>query len=277
MGRRVKKTFTGKRSKCYSGVPCCRDLNLNNKAAMTERLYNELAEWWPLLSPPEEYAEEAAFYTRLLQGAIGTGRLEVLELGSGGGNNASHMKKSFDLTLVDVSEQMLDVSRELNPECAHLVGDMRSVRLGREFDAVFVHDAICYITTERDLSATFRTAFLHCRPGGAALFCPDHVRENFRQGTDHGGSDGAGRALRYLEWVWDPNPDDSEYFVDMTYVFRRARAEPKVVHERWVEGLFSQERWLELLSEVGFEPHHVGFEHTDGPIDSVVFLAAKHV
>ena len=28
----------------------------------TPRLYRELAEWWPLLSAPEEYAEEAEDY-----------------------------------------------------------------------------------------------------------------------------------------------------------------------------------------------------------------------
>ncbi len=56
---------------------------------------------------------------------------------------------------------------------------MRKVRLGREFDAVFVHDAVSYMTTKRDLRAVFKTAFLHCRPGGAALFAPDNLVETF--------------------------------------------------------------------------------------------------
>ncbi|MHC4615594.1 MAG: class I SAM-dependent methyltransferase, partial [Planctomycetota bacterium] len=57
----------------------------------------------------------------------------VLELGSGGGNNASHLKKWFDMTLVDLSPHMLEVSRALNPECSHQQGDMRTVRLGTLF------------------------------------------------------------------------------------------------------------------------------------------------
>ena len=105
------------------------------------KLYSDLASWWPLLSAPEDYAEEAAFYTRMLLAAGALRPRTVLELGSGGGNNASHMKSHFDLVLVDPSPGMLAVSRRLNPECEHLEGDMRSVRLGREFDAVFVHDA----------------------------------------------------------------------------------------------------------------------------------------
>ena len=123
---------------------------------MSEHLYGELAEWWPLLSAPEEYAEEADFYTDALKDACDP--TTVLELGSGGGNNASHMKAHFDMTLVDRSDGMLDVSRALNPECVHMRGDMRTVRLGHTFDAVFVHDAICYITTESDLKRVFETA-----------------------------------------------------------------------------------------------------------------------
>ena len=41
-----------------------------------------------------------------------------------------------------------------------------------------------------DLRAAIETAHLHCRPGGAALFAPDHLRENYRPSTDCGGCDG---------------------------------------------------------------------------------------
>ena len=49
------------------------------------RMYGELASWWPLISPPEEYAEEAAFAASLLRSANSPTRT-VLELGSGGGS-----------------------------------------------------------------------------------------------------------------------------------------------------------------------------------------------
>ena len=236
-------------------------------------LYQELAEWWPLLSAPDEYAEEAAFYASTLTEACDP--KTVLELGSGGGNNASHMKALFELTLVDSSEEMLAVSRKLNPECEHLIGDMRTVRLDRTFDAVFIHDAICYVTSQADLRATFDTAFVHCAPGGAALFCPDYVRETFRPGTAHGGHDGDGRALRYLEWSLDPDPADDTYVVDMVYVLREADDESRVVSERWVEGLFSRERWLELLRDAGFEPRVVTWQNEDAPLGSTIFLGVR--
>ena len=82
------------------------------------------------------------------------------------------------MVLVEPSAGMRSVSRRLNPECEHIDADMRSLRLAREFDAVFVHDAVCYMTTEADLRMAMQTAFVHCRAGGVALFAPDYVREN---------------------------------------------------------------------------------------------------
>src|SRR5262245_54850442 len=153
------------------------------------KIYNELAEWFPLLTAPEEYEEEAAAYERALVDAARRPITTLLELGSGGGHNASHLKRRFAMTLVEPSDGMLAISRRLNPECEHVRGDMRTVRLGLVFDAVFVHDAVCYMTSAADVRAAIETAALHCAPGGAILIAPDYVRENFRPGTDHGGHD----------------------------------------------------------------------------------------
>ena len=126
------------------------------------RFYGELARWWPLVSPPEDYAEEAAFAAVLLRSAARPVR-ELLELGSGGGHNAVHLKAHFAMTLVDLAPEMLAVSAAINPELEHVEGDMRTVRLGRTFDAVMIHDAIAYMLTEDDLRATFATAMARRR------------------------------------------------------------------------------------------------------------------
>ncbi len=69
-------------------------------------MYGRLASWWPLLSAPEDYAEEADYYRRVLEAAGIDPMEKVLELGSGGGNNASHMKHRFRMTLLDASPDM---------------------------------------------------------------------------------------------------------------------------------------------------------------------------
>ncbi|WP_242342207.1 class I SAM-dependent methyltransferase [Anaeromyxobacter terrae] len=168
---------------------------------------------------------------------------------------------------------MLAQSRALNPECEHVPGDMRGLRLGRTFDAVLVHDAITYMTSESDLRAAIATALVHCRPGGAALFVPDCTRETFTTRTDHGGRDGDGRALRYLEWTWDPDPGDSTYLVDFAYLLREG-GDVRALHDRHVCGLFPRARWRALIAEAGFEPRPLPRD-PGADLGSEVFLAVR--
>lgn len=227
------------------------------ETAAPHRFYGDLAEWWPLLSPPEDYVEEAAFAGHLLSSGSISVR-DVLELGSGGGHNAMHLSGRYAMTLVDRSEAMLDVSRRLNPGCDHHLGDMRSVRLGRAFDAVFVHDAVSYMLTAADLRLAMHTAFVHCRPGGVVVLMPDDVAETFEERTEHGGTDGAdGRGVRYLEWTWDPDPTDTCVSTEYAFVLRAPDGSVQVVHETHRTGRFSRDLWLALLAECGFVPSAV--------------------
>jgi len=245
----------------------------------TPKLYSDLARWWPLFSAPAEYVEEAAFYATLLKETDAARPTTLLELGSGGGNNAYCLKVHFDETvLVDIAPDMLAVSRSLNPDCEHLQGDMRTVRLGRQFDRVFVHDAIAYMTTAADLRQAIETAFVHCAPGGRAVFAPDHVRETFKPGTEHGGNDGEHESIRFLEWTWDPDPSDFTCLVDYTYVMRLKDGSVTVEHERHTEGLFPREDWLRTFTDVGFAPKVVPFDHSDlEPGSYELFVCTKGV
>lgn len=229
------------------------------------RLYQDLAAWWPLISPAEEYAEEAAWLTGVL-GSAPTAVRQVLDLGSGGGHLAAHLKGQFALTLVDQSAEMLAVSRALNPECAHRQGDMRTVRLGRAFDAVLVHDAVDYMTSHADLRQAIETAFAHCRPGGIALFVPDYVAETFRASRGQGGGDDAsGRQARFRERTWDPDPADTWVQAEYEFVLQEADGTVEMVQETHRLGMFGRDTWLRLLAGAGFEadtpaglvPHHL--------------------
>ena len=164
------------------------------------------------------------------------------------------------MTLTDLSPAMLDVSQTINPECEHIQGDMRTLRLGPEFDAVM------YLTTESDLHEAIEAAYAHCRPSGAVYIQPDHVLETFTPFTQHGGHDGRGRSLRYLMWATDhPVPTDTMYTVDFAYLLRDADG-VRVEHVRHFYGLDPQATWLRLLEEAGVHPGTL-----NGPDQTTVF------
>jgi SAM-dependent methyltransferase len=249
-------------------------------------MYSDLAGWWPLLSHPGNYAEEAQIYTSAIQSALPEAKT-LLELGSGGGNNASYMKAHFQVTLVDRSPDMLAVSRQLNPELPHHQGDMRDVRLGQLFDVVFIHDAVMYMTSQADLLAALQTAAAHLRLGGVLLVVPDCTTETFRAGSDQGGHDGEnvtppipGRAMRYLEWSYDPDPGDETYEVDYVHLLHQTdpntgSVDVRCIYDKHVNGLFPRAVWLSLLEKAGFQPWVLPFDHSEVEGVTELFLGRK--
>ena len=220
------------------------------------RLYYDLAHLWPVVSPPEDYADEAEYWRRALHGHLGPGRHRILELGAGGGHNLSNLTGDFKATAVDLSPHMIQYSRRLNPDVEHHVGDMRTVRLGRTFDAVLIHDAISYMLTEDDLRATFATARSHLRPGGLLLVAPDLVEENFEDGKVlrwpiRVPAEPGGIEVAVEEHLTDPDPTDTmiESLISYTILENGSRRTETDLH---VCGLFPVATWVSLIEEAGF-------------------------
>ena len=226
-----------------------------------DRLYGDLAWLWPVMSPPEEYADEAQYWLRQLRLRLPAGRRRVLELGCGGGHFLHQLVPEYDAVAVDLSEAMLEHSRRMNPGVEHHVGDMRTVRLGETFDAVLIHDAISYMLTEDDLRAAFATARAHLHPGGLLLVAPDHYADTFTSPyvDDDTKSDGE-TTLTYVEYsvVLDPN----DTMVETVYTYYIVRdGELRVEMDRHTTGLFPLATWERALTEAGFD-----VERTDYPV-----------
>lgn len=237
-------------------------------------IYDDLVSWYRLVDPAADHEEEAACYLESLDRAAVPRAETLLELGAGAGNNAFFLKQRFRCTLTDLSPQMQALSLELNRDCEHILGDMRTLRLERTFDAVMIHDAVMYMTTEDDLRAAITTAFVHTRPGGAALFAPDCVRETFRDRATLMQADDGTRALRGVEWAWDPDPADETFAVEYALLLRDGD-DVSSRHDRHVEGLFARAKWIEILEDVGYRVEMVR-RVDDGNVDEI-FLCRRSV
>lgn len=237
------------------------------------RFYGELAPWFHRITPPEDYVDDADHALRIIESVVDDATT-LLELGSGWGNNAVHLKRRFRCTLVDISDEMLAVSRSLNPDCEHLPGDMRSVRLGREFDAVFVHDAIDYMRTEADLAAAIETVAVHLRPGGVAVLTPDVTAETFEPATLAEAKDHEDVSVRYLEWTHPPSPGSTTVEVDMVLVTRDAGGATRVESDRHTVGVFPETTWRRLIETAGLE---LVAPRVEDPLagEHVVFAASR--
>ena len=235
---------------------------------MIPKLYDELAEWWPLMCDPQSYRRAARTYSELIREA-GPVR-SVLELGSGGGSAACFLKEDFELTLVDSAPRMLEVSAKANPECRHVCADMRNVRLDASFDAVLIEDAIGYMTTRGDLLEAIRTASAHCVRGGVCLFLPDSFRETYAPGAICGGRDDGQRGLRYLEWRHESSPSGTTCETDFALLLRHETGVVEAVYDRHTCGLFRRNDWAELCRAAGLSPCFRELSGDDTPSEAIV-------
>lgn len=242
-----------------------RVLGEGGSAVALPRMYDEFARYWPLISPPEDYADEAARWRDALRRRLGPGRHRILELGVGGGNNLSHLTGDFDAVAVDLAPAMIEQARRLNPGVELHVGDMRSVRLGRTFRAVLIHDAIGYMLTEDDLRATLATAAAHLEPGGVLVMSPDWFRETFRDPHVNWGTNSDGEVtFTLIDYTYDPDPSDTTIESLCWYLIREG-GQLRVEQDRHVLGLFSLDTWLRLMDKAGFEAETDPYDvHEDG-------------
>lgn len=98
----------------------------------TPHLYSDYAWLWPLWGDADgEYAEWCDLVQRLIQTHARRELHTLLNLGCGGGKNVANLKQYYAVTGVDISSAMLDLARQLNPECTFVQTDMRTCQLLR--------------------------------------------------------------------------------------------------------------------------------------------------
>jgi SAM-dependent methyltransferase len=237
------------------------------------RLYHDLSYLWPVVSPPEEYAEEAGQLREIILTKLGPGRHSLLELGVGGGHLLSHLTPEFDATAVDLSAEMLALSQALNPRVEHHLGDMRTVRLPGKFDVVLIHDSIGYMLSEEDLRAAFETARGHLVPGGMFVAAPDWFKETFAgpsvlhwiRRTDN-------LDVTFIEYVENPNINETTIESIFFYVIKKG-GRLIVEQDRHRSGLFPRSTWFRILREVGFTPEEIDSPPYQGGYGGNVILS----
>ncbi len=222
----------------------------------TPRLYDDLAWLWPIWGGPEDYTDYCNHVTQLIREHAGIPVSSLLDIGCGGGKNVFNLKRNFQVTGLDLSPRMLELARQLNPECEFVRADMRSFDLGRAFDAVLLDDAITYMATRADLRAAFAAAWRHLHPGGVMVVNPDETRETFLQNqtvvTPAGSARPADVEVVFVENSFDPDTEDDQYEETMVYLIRE-RGQPRVEVDRHILGLFAIDAWRAALREVGFK------------------------
>ncbi len=112
---------------------------------------------------------------------------KILEIGCGSGNLAKYfIKKGYDYTGLDVSKEMIELSKELVPEGKFIRADMRNLELNEKFDAVIVTGrTFTHLTTNHDVMFALRSIHKILRKDSWLLFDNFNAHEIFTNFKDH--------------------------------------------------------------------------------------------
>lgn len=152
---------------------------MSEQPAQGTGVFDQYARYYDLLYREKDYAGEARFVSERLKSHGGT-ESELLELGCGTGRHGVEFARlGYRVTGVDLSENMVSQAQarakslpaSMAEQLQFSTGDVRTVRLGRKFDAaISLFHVMSYQTTTEDLQAAFKTAAMHLKPGGLFLF-----------------------------------------------------------------------------------------------------------
>ena len=228
-------------------------------------LYSRLAWLWPYTSPVEDYEAEANEFVDLIRQYSQIPVTTLLDLGCGGGHNNYWLKHHYQITGVDISTAMLTHARQLNPQVSYIHGDMRSLQLEQQFDAVICGDSIEYMLHEDDLQAAIRTAYQHLKPGGVFCTYAEEIRETFQQNRTNSITHKKNETtVTAIENFYDPNPADTTYETTFLYLIRK-EGQLSIEQDHHLCGLFGLDTWIGLMEETGFKVSLLEYEEA-GPM-----------
>ena len=242
--------------------------------------YNQLAWTEDFLADPEDYEQEVAHFADLLRQHADPPVNTLLHLGCGAGGQDYFFKRYFAITGVDLSVGMLDKARAKNPEIEYIEGDMRTIRLDRQFDAVIIPDSIDYIATMGGLQQVIHTAALHLRRGGVLLVVCSTAEQFRNNNFVYTGEKGDVHVTLFENNYTSPYAPQT-HEITLFYLIRQ-RGQLKTYSEHIVAGLFPQASWEAVFTEAGLTVYsqdlfgsYDQYLFDDGQYTQTIFIGRK--
>jgi ubiquinone/menaquinone biosynthesis C-methylase UbiE len=238
---------------------------LSNKK---NRLYDDLAWTFPIITPLEHYIEETELFCNIIRKHAKIEIRTLLHVGCGGGHNDYVFKKHFQVTGLDRSQAILRIAKKLNPEVDYICKDMRSFHLNRTYDAIVAIDSIAYLNNIQDLIRMFSAVYRHLNIGGVFMFLMEDTRDTFIQNNTTTSTNKKGKIeITFIDNRFDPDPTDTSYESTFIYLVRQ-RGKLKIFTDRHRCGLFDKGVFTDLLKKIGFQVQLLTYKPPKSAVES---------
>jgi ubiquinone/menaquinone biosynthesis C-methylase UbiE len=141
----------------------------------TQAIHGKLAKYYDKINSHRDYLDEAVRLQNLIIKYAESGGNTLLDVACGTGLHLKFLKDDFSCVGVDISKAILKIARKNAPGVVFKEADMRTLKLGKQFDVVTcLLSSIGYVKTEANLQRTMRNFSLHLKKGGVALIEPSY-------------------------------------------------------------------------------------------------------
>lgn len=148
-----------------------------------QELYRKFARYYDLIYQWMDYRGESEFIEMAVERYKTSEGAELLDVACGTGGHAHYLNESFQVTGFDINPEMLSIAQEKLPEMEFIHGDMKEMKLEREFDVIIcLFSAINYNTNLNELYETIKRFYDHLKLGGIFIFDLGFCTENWEEG-----------------------------------------------------------------------------------------------
>jgi ubiquinone/menaquinone biosynthesis C-methylase UbiE len=149
-------------------------------------MFSKTAQYYDKIYSFKDYEAETQSLLALLRENTHIEGGLLLDVACGTGCHIEYLKKHFEVEGLDISEDLLEMARQRNPEVVFHQGDMTDFHLGRQFDVVTcLFSSIGYVKSADRLRRAIGCMASHLKPGGVLVIEPWFTPDAWKPGTVH--------------------------------------------------------------------------------------------
>nr|WP_320049989.1 class I SAM-dependent methyltransferase [uncultured Desulfuromonas sp.] len=197
----------------------------------------------------EEYAPEAAKVKELLSKHGVAPQSDLLILACGTGGHIPYFTDDYQVSGLDLSEDMLAVAEKKFPHLTFHRGNLIDFDVRADFDAMIcLYGSIGFVKTVANLRATMHRIAAQLRPNGVALITPWSTKEDFQECLVVDAVDELDLKISRMEQVRLKEPN----VVEVTFHHLIGQGTDVTYHQQSMEiGLFSRQDYISAMTDAG--------------------------
>lgn len=216
---------------------------------MENHFYTKLAKYYDKIYHYVDYSEQADFFLKLINKFGNSRNKKILDLACGTGKHANLLhKKGFEITGVDISEEMVQEAKNAYPQIKFEEGDMKTWSGKDKFSTIIIFfNSILYSNTKAKFLKTLDNCYSQLEEKGLLIFdtVDKAIGINSKPSRINYSEDGL--SIRFSpQWVYKPK---GKYLdLEINFIINGKR-----IHDHHLMGTFALEDQKALAEEAGFK------------------------